>query len=78
MTNNLKFVSRNYPSRIETYDNGNLTSTEILLLEDDPENKRQWYATTSREVRIIDLASDAPEVLAEKAKREEASKPKTD
>ena len=67
MTNNLKFVSMNFPAKVETYDSGILTSTEIVLTTDDI--NRQWYATTTREIRIIDLESNAPEVLAEIEKR---------
>jgi hypothetical protein len=67
MTNNLKFVSMNFPAKVKTFDNGNLVSTEIVLVGDDL--NRQWYATTTREISIIDLASDAPEVLAEQERR---------
>lgn len=67
MTNNLKFVSMNFPAKVETYDSGALTSTEIVLTTDDI--NRQWYATTTREIRIIDLATDDPLVIEEQAKR---------
>lgn len=67
MTNNLKFASKNFPAKVETYDNGNLVSTEIVLTEDS--NDRQWYATTTREIRIIDLSTTDPLVLAEVERR---------
>lgn len=71
MTNNIKFASKNFPARVETYDNGNMVSSEIVLVDDS--NDRKWYATTTREIRIIDLPNDHPEVLAEKEKRAAAS-----
>ncbi|HEY4356008.1 MAG TPA: hypothetical protein VGN16_09695 [Acidobacteriaceae bacterium] len=67
MTNNVKFQSMNFPARVETYDNGNLTGTEIVLAEDA--EKFVAYATTTREIRIIDLPSDDPAVVAEIEKR---------
>lgn len=67
MTNNIKFQSMNFPARVETYDNGTLSGSQIVLVEDA--EKFVCYATTSREVRIIDLPSDHPDVLAEIAKR---------
>lgn len=69
MTNTVKITSQNFPARVETYDNGRLSGTEIVLTGDAAH--RDWYATTTREVRIIDLPEDHPDVLAEKAKRAE-------
>lgn len=73
MTNNVKFQSMNFPARVETYDNGALSSTQIVLTEDA--ESFVTYATTSREIRIIDLPTDHPDVLAEIAKRAEAAAP---
>lgn len=67
MTNNIKFASMNFPAKVETYDNGKLTSTEIVLVEDAA--KFVCYATTSREVRIIDLSESDPLVVAERERR---------
>lgn len=67
MTNNIKFQSMNFPAKVETYDGGNLSGTQIVLTEDA--DKFVVYATTSREVRIIDLPADHPDVLAEISRR---------
>lgn len=71
MTNNIKFQSMNFPAKVETYDNGVLTSTQIVLVEDA--QSFVCYATTSREVRIIDLNSDDPLVVAEQQRRAAAA-----
>lgn len=71
MTNNIKFQSMNFPARVETYDNGNLASSQVVLVEDA--GTFVCYATTTREIRIIDLPADHADVLAEKAKRAAAS-----
>lgn len=67
MTNNVKFASMNFPAKVECYDNGKLASSQIVLVEDA--GTFVTYATTSREVRIIDLPSDHPDVKAEQERR---------
>lgn len=68
MTTSVKVLSHNYPARVETYDQGKLTSERIVLAGDGDVD---IYCTTSRELRIVDLEYDHPAVLAEKAKRAE-------
>lgn len=67
MTNNIKFASMNFPARVECYDNGKLADSRIVLTEDA--GTFQTYATTTREVRIIDLPEDHPDVKAERDRR---------
>lgn len=67
MTNSIKFAYMNSPARVELYDSGKLADSRIVLQEDA--DTFQTYATTIREVRIIDLPDDHPDVQAERARR---------
>lgn len=72
MTSNVKIKNNNFPVRVETLDGGVIANTEIVLVGDEIEN-RDWYITTTREVRFIDLDNNAPEVVAELEKRRAAN-----
>lgn len=67
MTNNIKFQSMNFPAVVETWDNGKKTEEKIVLVEDAA--SFICYATTTREVRIIDLPESDPRVQEEKQRR---------
>lgn len=63
MTTTIKVISRNYPARVETVDNGKVSDVKILTPED---GEVSLYCTTTRELRITDLEYDHPAVLAAK------------
>lgn len=64
MTTTIKVQSHNYPARVETFDNGQVSSVMIVTPE---KGEVTLYCTTTRELRITDLEYDDPAVVAAKA-----------
>jgi len=57
MTSTITVQSHNLPVQVETFDNGVLTDSKVLLPED---GEVKFYCTTTREVRVTDLEYDDP------------------
>lgn len=63
MTTTIKVRSHNHPAKIETFDSGIKTNTEVLTPID---GEREFNCTVSRELRITDIEYDDVRVINKK------------
>lgn len=63
MTTSIKVTSHNHPALVETFDNGEKTNYRVLTPED---GEVEFYCTTTRQLKIIDLDYGDPVLQKEK------------